>query len=574
MKAVILKRLCTALLLIPVVQPSPLFGADRPGGADSGLVVRTKAGLVRGVVEDNGTRAWRGIPFARPPVGELRWRPPRPPQPWEGIRDGSVAGPICPQISNGEVRGDEDCLTLDIWRPAGKARNLPVYVWIHGGGNVTGGGRDLGATLAATSNVVVVMAQYRLGPLGFISHPSLRTGEHPRLDSGNFGTLDNIRALRWIRRNIAAFGGNPRNILLTGESAGAHNSTNLIISPLARGLFHKAQLQSGGMRTISRDEGDARDAVIPGALSQLLEETAPEEGPALAAWLRAQSAADLVRATAPAGGSSEPRSAVRDGRIVPGVATELIRAGRYNRVPVILGTNAHEISLLLPGYGLAIKHLWQANPAAGVTVPIPSGNHSWADLRGVIGGALTKDELLPEPVDKAVFEAVRTYGSLEWRMAFGDDLARALRSQQRRVWVYLFEWDGPDEAVFASVYGASHATEIPFFFGYEQGFFGGISFNALNDTPGRQELGRSMMAYTANLAHRGNPNGRDLPHWQPWSAEKGGPKVLKLDADEEKAQITMSDEEITQDTLDATFARLYMSLPESMRNVLVLFDAF
>jgi para-nitrobenzyl esterase len=219
----------------------------------------TTSGDVVGFSDAHGARAWLGIPYAEPPVGARRWRSPGAAAPAAGVSETLAIGNLCPQLASllsgsgqdaapGSVVGDEDCLYLNVWSPP-NARKLPVMFWIHGGGNSIGhGGSYNGANLAATRDVVVVTINYRLGFLGWFTHPALATG-NPEDDSGNYGTLDIVRALEWTRDNIAAFGGDPANVTVFGESAGAFDTLAMMASPLTTGLFHRAIVQSGGFQT-------------------------------------------------------------------------------------------------------------------------------------------------------------------------------------------------------------------------------------------------------------------------------------------------------------------------------------
>jgi len=256
---IIILSLCVA------AQAGATHKAHQGNWGNWGTLAKTKYGLVRGY-HDNDLNAiiWKGIPYAKPPVDELRWRAPKDPESWRGIRDATESCSKCTQLYTTEkwirlnyADGSEDCLYLDIYRPATKIKNLPVYVWIHGGSNNFGGAEDYnGSILANKANLIVVVIQYRLGPLGWFTHPALRHG-NPQDDSGNFGTLDTIQALKWVKQNIKAFGGNPRKVTIAGESAGSHNVTNLVISPLAKGLFSGAISQSGGMITNTVAAGEA-----------------------------------------------------------------------------------------------------------------------------------------------------------------------------------------------------------------------------------------------------------------------------------------------------------------------------
>ena len=268
----------TALILFCFVVLTSAWAKGPPQHAQNdnnrhSTKVFTKYGRLMGILDANNTWAWKGVPYAKPPVGNLRWKAPQEPESWKGVRQAKNECEPCTQlyttpqwIRQPYAIGSEDCLYLNIWRPQSDEQNLPVYVWIHGGSNNFGMAAHYnGSVISSKSNVVVVVVQYRLGPIGWLTHPALRHGD-PEDDSGNFGTLDNIQALKWIKENIAAFGGDPDNVTITGESAGAHNVMNLVISPLAAGLFHKAMSQSGGMTTDTVAEGEAQAEATIAAL--------------------------------------------------------------------------------------------------------------------------------------------------------------------------------------------------------------------------------------------------------------------------------------------------------------------
>ena len=233
------------------------------------------SGQIVGYKEPNGTLAWRGIPFATPPVGELRWKAPRPPEPWEGVRETLAFGSACPQRGFGGgtsgITGAEDCLYLNVWQPPRSETERPVMFWIHGGANHIGEAATPlyhGANLAAAHDVVVVSINYRLGPLGWLTHPGLRVSGDLADDSGNYGTLDILRALEWVRENIAQFNGDPDNVTIFGESAGGFNVLTMMVSPLAAGLYHKAIVQSGGLTINSFSVAENfRDDEEPGSNS-------------------------------------------------------------------------------------------------------------------------------------------------------------------------------------------------------------------------------------------------------------------------------------------------------------------
>ena len=222
---------------------------------EKNLKVETSAGKIKGKENDHA-RLFLGVPFAAPPVDELRWKAPQDPEPWKGVLKTQESQNVCVQSGvtttwhpTGEIIGSEDCLYLDVYRPKTDEEDLPVYVYFHGGANRFGGAASYdGSFLAEDQNIIVVIPQYRLGPLGWLSHPALQTGEagDEANDSGNFGTLDNIKALEWIQTNIANFGGDPANVTVGGQSAGGSNVGKLLISPLAAGLFKGAVIQSLG----------------------------------------------------------------------------------------------------------------------------------------------------------------------------------------------------------------------------------------------------------------------------------------------------------------------------------------
>ncbi len=549
--------------------------ADAPTPAPATAELTLANGSIKGIVEDE-TLVWHGIPYARPPVGELRWRAPQPPQDWTGTLDASVRASECVQAETtsrwqrtSNMVGSEDCLYLDVYRPnrpGYEAEDLPVYVWIHGGSNNFGTTKqyDLRA-LAERSNVVVVAIQYRLGPLGWFFHPDVQTGGVDALsDSGNFGTLDTVRALEWIEENIQAFGGNPDNVTITGESAGAHNVLNLLVSPKAEGLFDRAVSQSGAMNT--RTPAAARasanqhiewvirlreDRANPGAPLTAQQATdrriAMENDGSLNAYLQETEGRDFYQAVFTYSSLSS-YGAIEDGTVIPqGGWMPAFRSGNFNNVPLILGANEYEQKAFMPLYGGAIK---QALPT------IPSGNRSWLDLIDVAHEANpTLDEVLPTQQDKDVYEITGYYGSRSWRAKYVDELASVISVHQPQTYAYDFRWGGVGSGPepFDFIYGAGHSGEIPFFFGGEQGLFG-LPFTEEN-RPGRVALQNAMMAYMADFVRDGNPNGQsssDQPSWEPWT-NANGDKVIIFDADKQNAQVQMSDEGLTLAQVNAAW---------------------
>jgi para-nitrobenzyl esterase len=558
------------ILGLLTINPTNLGAWDNPN-----TIVKTEYGKLKGYVNGE-VLVWKGVPYAKPPVRDLRWKAPEDPQPWHGVRDALVPAKKCTQldttdewIRNGSVdlNSSEDCLYVDIYRPK-RFGKYPVYVWIHGGSNNFGSAWQYdGTNLADWSDVVVVIVQYRLGPIGWFYHPAIQSGGVDLLsDSGNFGTLDHAQALKWIRRNIEAFGGDPHNVTITGESAGAHNVMNMVISPLGKHLFRQAMSESGGMQTVTTTAARAAansyiekvirlkenvDAVTATALRQTM-----ETNNTLETYLRSTTAGDFFLALVKYG-SVPTFSAIEDGTVLPLLGwIPAIQAGKYNKVPIILGSNEYESKSFMPLYGPLFKPLG-----------VPSGSYNWFNLidvlkknqKPVVGGVFTLDDVLPLPVDKDLYQITGYYGSRNWRAKYVDTVAHELAKVQDDVYAYLFKWGGKGSGPqpFDFIYGAGHAAEIPFFFGGDQGLFG-YPFVPANEL-GRKDLQRAMMAYLANFARSGNPNypfmfppwwrwwphHSTLPKWKEWSSAPGAPKSIVFNADFNHALIGMMNEELT-----------------------------
>jgi len=509
----------------------------------------TSGGVV-GFAADEATHAWLGIPYARPPVGPLRWRAPSEPEAWTDTLDALHFGPPCPQLASrlGGVpaedeegfAGREDCLYLNVWAPraepealaAARARH-PVMVWIHGGGNRVGqGGGSMydGARLAGRQNVVVVSFNYRLGPLGWFSHPALRAGAQDPLEaSGNFGTLDQIRALEWVRSNIDEFGGDPDNVTIFGESAGGTNVLALLLAQPAAGLFHRAIAQSGSTRSFSRAEAEhPRRGDPPGHRHSSAELVVsmvagsglvPDQkaarryvrglpGQDLADLLRARSVREILDAARDPddpGRIDLPR-VIRDGVLLPeGDWLEAYRAGRFHPVPVLLGSNRDEMKLFL--------------------------SQRPEHVRSYFG-------VLYRIRDTEEYERLARMESERWKRRAVDDPAAALADSGRtRVFTYRFDWDEEPSLLgtdFSALLGAAHGFELPFLFGTFD--LGHPLFNRFlfpeQTRESRERLAERMQAYWAEFARTGRPGrgGRpDLPEWPPWRpAETAGADPLPV----------------------------------------------
>ena len=506
--------------------------------------VRTLYGNVKGYKDRSETWAWKNIPYARPPVDSLRWKAPREPEPWEETREETEFGNVCSQyiLMESIIQGDEDCLYLNIWRPQSGERDLPVYFWIHGGGNGIGMGGFpdwTGAHLAQRSNLVVVTINYRLGPAGWFSHPALKSGETADAldDSGNYGTLDQIQALKFVRHNIRAFGGDPDNVTITGESAGGVDVLALLISPPAAGLFHQAMAQSGGIRTVSEETGE--ESVNDVILHLLVADGTAEDGQEadtilkgmtdaeVASYLRSKTMKDLLKCyEVRFGGMISFPNVFRDGMVIPLNGFDSLTDGAYpNKVPVIVGSNKEETKLFI-----------FADPA----------------FKG-------KDDL---------FQIVATYGTDEWKANGVDEVARRLKlhADQPNVYAYQFLWGAGGDVgrsvlpePFGFKLGSFHTLEIPFFFDNDTILLALqlLIFTKENE-PGRKALTDAMTAYAAAFARTGNPNGPGtfgLPTWEPWTTGKGEPKSILLDADNSGTlHIEMSPVELTEEGVKARMA--------------------
>lgn len=460
-----------------------------PAGAQT---VHTESGLVAGASAD-GLAVYKAIPFAAPPVGDRRWRAPAPAAPWAGVRWPKDFAPACmqhveahPEFGIPALQVSEDCLYLNVWTPEPHpAAPLPVMVWIHGG-SFTSGGTAIplynGAPLARRGVVVVTVA-YRLGALGFMASPELSSESHGA--SGNWGLMDQIAALRWVQRNIAAFGGDPAKVTIFGESAGAESVSMLAASPAAHGLFQRAISQSGGSFGPPRLEKDEAGAFVAPL------KVAEAEGAAfltkLGAPNLAASRALPADAVVKAGGSFFP---TLDGRVIVGDQHRLYAAGRYNDVPVLIGTNDDEGALFIPGI----------TPAAYQAV-VRKGYGEWADRILAAYPGATEAQALRSARD-LFREAIFTWPTWSW--------AR-LQAQTGHgpVFMYDFAHRPPYPApAFTHDWGAAHAAEIP----YVLGTFDGQPFMAKAGAEDHA-LSERMQAYWVNFARTGDPNGPGLPPW-------------------------------------------------------------
>ncbi|WP_395329148.1 carboxylesterase family protein [Novosphingobium sp. BL-8H] len=459
-----------ALATVALAASTPAAAAPAPAPAPRpASVVQIDAGAIRGETGKDGRAVFRGIPFAAPPVGDLRWRAPQPVRHWQGTRDATRSAPACIQIDYGwnhdaAANQSEDCLYLDVATPALRpAKPLPVMVWIHGGGNRAGGDAGAADSPIVARGVVLVSLHYRLSALGFMSHPAL--GAH----SGNYGLMDQQAALRWVQANVARFGGDPGNVTIFGESAGAQDVGLQLLSPGAKGLFHKAIEESGtpGFGVPPRSLADNE------AVGEIIAKGAGAPAHATAAQLRALPAKALIEASEHADvpnlddDSFIWLQAVVDGQVITETPAASLARGTGSQVPLILGNNFYELGL----YGTperAIEQGFGSNAGAAKAV------------YGLTPGGTPPADLALQLANDMTFRCPALHVAAERTRAGGT------------TWHYQFDVDGPGDK------RVSHASEIRFVLGEE---------GAASDAAA------PLAAYWTNFARTGDPNGPGLPEW-------------------------------------------------------------
>jgi para-nitrobenzyl esterase len=474
-------------------------------------IVETKSGKVRGYSK-RGIIKFKGIPYAAAPVGDLRFSPPAPAEPWSDILDATKFGPVAPQPPSsleamfGEPRqqSEADCLTLNVWTPATDHGTRPVMVWIHGGGFVTGNGASLdGARLALRGNVVVVTINYRLGALGYLYIPGV---------TANVGQLDQIAALKWVRDNIEAFGGDPGNVTIFGESAGGTAVCTLLAMPYAKGLFHRVIAQSGacfpmayhlsaskrGSRCLMAElgiEADDIDALRKVPVDKII---------------KIQAKMGTPESEAGASGTPLTFGPLIDGNTLPEHPLKAVRNGDASDIELIVGTNQDETKLW---------HLWNPQAAKIDDSGLHKGVHAILSL-------LRQDENKTKQFIK-IFKRARE-GKLSTAPrdimdAFSTDymfripairLAEAQCTHQPNTYMYLFAWKSP---VMGGKLGAAHAMELPFVFGTFGESEIGIYPSKSEET---EALSHKMMDCWIAFASTGNPNHDGIPEWPSYDVEK------------------------------------------------------
>jgi para-nitrobenzyl esterase len=561
---------------LPSAPPPPQAPAPAPA-ADGPMVRQTSAGKIEGVDDSagSGTWFWKGVPFAKPPVGALRWRAPAEPEAWSGIRPAKQFGAACLQIGRifgpganntydasivstlGQPLGSEDCLFVNVWRPATTEKNLPVLLFVHGGSNISGYTADPlydGAKLAKAANAVVITASYRLGVLGFLNVPQLRPGGSAGDDSGNFALLDNMAALRYIQQNAQAFGGDPGNVTLSGESAGATNLLAIMTSPMAKGLFHKAIEMSGGISLASNLTGKpgASPALNPASVSlaqgeAILKKLLVDDGTAadattaaayigtrtpaqIADYLRAKEGGALLSAVLAAGLSAV--GPIPDGTVIPTDPIAAIAADQYVKVPTIAGNTREEGKLfasLLPLFGGAPG--WKIDDAKRLTLMMNFDPDASAQT-------LTSADIIDAsylPVDTAG-TGYNARTQLVTRLLFEanrDNLLDTMKTRQSNLWSYRLDW-AQEAYPWNEVYGAAHAFDLPFVFG---NFGPSVLSNTIGgkaNEKGRLALSGAVMASIGAFMRKGDPNTPELgATWATWPSQlllDATPTALKISA--------------------------------------------
>ena len=453
------------------------------------MIVRTKYGKLRGV-EENGMIAFKGIPFAKAPIGNLRFKPPVPVEPWEGIFDAAKFGNRSLQVVEEESKDEfcfsEDCLNLNIWTPAIDNNRRPVIFFIHGGGHISGGNSDKfldGPHLIQGREAVMVAANYRLGALGYLYLAELLGEEYK--DSGNCGLLDQILALNWIKENIAAFGGDPDNVILMGQSAGGKSVANLMVTPAAKGLYHRAIIQSGSVQCI-RDAHTAT-MITKLVLDKLGIADTPEKiltksgEEIIAAQKEAYEVYDAVHLFGP----------VLDGRTIKEKPEQYIKSGKVGDIPVMIGYNKEELFYSDPDYN-------------------PTDHESIATFKKCYGKnwGIVYQKYLEY---KKEYSSVIAFDMTQTLCVYGNAtifLTRLLAEAGHKVWSYRWDYGGP-------IGRAQHSSEMPYLFGYIEEI--NNEYDSIDD-----DLSKRINETWMSFICKGNPENKYIPEWLPCTAGKIG----------------------------------------------------
>ena len=511
-------------IILPAALVAALLVFSLTSAAQSapGPIAKVSGGSIQGLPAASGGAVFKGVPFAQPPVGDLRWREPQPVKAWAGVRPAVDYGAPCMQLDTGwnknsATRASEDCLYLNIWAPEWSAKSKhAVMVWMHGGGNT--GGSALGAggieppfdgASLASHGVVVVTINYRLGIFGFIGHSEL-TAESPHHASGAYGILDQIAALQWVHDNIAGFGGDPANVTLFGQSAGSRDSTIVEASPLSKGLVHKGIAESGSpMSSDRRLETPAQVEQAGAVLAEVLK--APATGQI--AFLRTIPAAQIIAVQKQFGTELEKHGLSldvgMDGYAIPEYTAEVYRSGKEPLLPMIFGSN---------GRDNVSQHIGEPNdtPEQRLAAVRSAVEHFWGKFPDLLARALKSYGFSGEGSDVSTYPP---YGPVEIQL--GTDLSQRCNATIMSGWhsavapTYEYEFDAGNEK-----HAPYHSAELDFVFGYLRDQAG---------DPALVKLSAQIEQYWTNFAKTGDPNGPGLPKWPKY--DTAGRKYLQLSND-------------------------------------------
>ena len=522
------------------------------------LTRTTQKGAVKGLkISSGAAMAWYGIPYGATTGGANRWRAPQPVAAWTGTRNATVQAPKAAAYSSTSASGytgTEDCLYVNVYRPYTSTKNLPVLVYLHGGSNTSGTANVDFGNMAASMGVVIVSVSFRVGAFGYLSHPALMDGT-PEENSGNFALLDIHEALLWVRNEIAAFGGNSENVTLSGFSSGARNTLLCLISPMMEGLFHKAFIMSGGYTTSTQMEGQGS---IEDRLAALLVRrgTYTTKDEALA-YIQSSQATDMRNLfdslttgevawiyKSPELRMEEFPHAFTDGVVLPVEGFEVISEGRYNRVPIMLGSDATEFS----SFGLD-----------------GSLTSSGADL-----SSLSMTQMM------GLIEKGIKYGSMLQSHFYIENTASLIYQDagHRDLYAYRLMWGttaSVSDGFYSKYVGSYHGQSRDFLLGTYKHHLKDYSPDAVSskNKAGRVALTEQMRSYLKNFMVKGNPNGASLPAWTTWNPIPGAGKIMHFDAKLKKVSTVLSAEMYDANTIFAnvksqTTEEEYKALTESL----------
>lgn len=483
-------RIWRLVLLLACVATSCFAQQDAPVKIDTGLITGVPG-------RDSSIKVFKGIPYAEPPIGSLRWTSPKPPASWSGVRKAGQFGDGCAQaFPQGDFPKSEDCLTLNVWTPATSAdAALPVMVWIHGGGLRVGSAREAlyDGEEIAKKGVVVVSLNYRLGVFGFLAHPEL-TKESPHHASGNYGLLDQLAALQWVQRNIAGFGGDPHKVTIFGQSGGAFSVNAQVASPLSKDLFRAAMAESGGLRMGPR--GAAMPSLDDGEKQGV--KFAESVGAHSLSELRAMSAEKLLRST-------EVPGPIVDGWFFPESLASLFEEGKQNKVPMLVGSNSDEAQHMLRSALSAKDFVEHAQKTYG------SNQDKYLALY---------------PANSDPYAKVSQQLEMADRVAAGEQyLAESASRGGPKVFLYFFGYDdrggyNSEAPSLGLKLGADHGAELPYVFGLLNHWKTQVPDEDL-------KMQSVVMAYWTDFAKTLDPNGPDLPEWKPFNDSKDNVMILE-----------------------------------------------